>query len=303
MKICSFLPSATEILYALDLGDSVAGVTYECDFPEPARQKTVVVNTRLAPSTRAAEMDRQVSEFMARGESLYRIETELLKKIQPDLIITQDLCRVCAASPGDLDATLAVLPRAPAVVNLNPRTLDDVWSDVLTVGRATGRSARAEAVVAELRRRVDAVERAVASVKSRPRVLCLEWLDPPFIAGHWVPDMVARAGGVDVLGRTAEPGYRADGREILESQPEVIVIMPCGYHLRQAVEEFRDTHFPPSWMEMPAVAERRVFAVDASSYFSRPGPRLAEGAEILAHLCHPTLVAKPAAPDAIASLN
>jgi iron complex transport system substrate-binding protein len=303
VKICSFLPSATEILYALELGESVAGITYECDYPEEARKKPVVVNTRLVASANAADIDRQVNEFMARHESLYRIETELLREIQPDLIVTQDLCRVCAASPGDLGSALAFLPRVPEVVNLNPHTLDDVWNDVLTVGRATGRGERAEAVVAQLRGRVEAVEHAMAGVKARPHVLCLEWLAPPFIAGHWVPEMVARAGGVDVLGRAGESSYPIEWREILHSKPEVIVIMPCGYHLRQAMEEFQRTHLPPSWMELPAVADGRVFVVDASSYFSRPGPRLADGVEILAHLCHPGRVAMPAAPEAMARLS
>jgi iron complex transport system substrate-binding protein len=303
VKICSFLPSATEILYALNLGDNVSGVTYECDYPEEARLKPVVVNTRLAHSTDPQEINRQVSEFMAKHESLYRIETDLLCKIQPDLIVTQDLCRVCAASPGDLASALAVLPRAPEVLNLNPHTLDDVWNDVFAVAKFTGRGARADTLVAQLRARVEAIGRVVAGVKARPRVLCLEWLDPAFIAGHWVPEMVERAGGMDVLGRVGEAGFRAEWQDILRSKPEVIVIMPCGYHLKEAVAEFQGIHFPSSWMELPAVIAGRVFAVDASSYFSRPGPRLADGVEILAHLCHPGCVAKPALPDAITCLS
>ncbi len=303
VRICSFLPSATEILYALGLGESVAGVTYECDFPEEARRKPVVVNTRLAPSASAAVIDRQVSEFMARGESIYRIETELLGKIQPDLIVTQDLCRVCAASPGDLGLALAALPQQPEVLSLNPRNLDDVWSDILSVGRATGRNDSALKIVEEIRRRVSGVEHAVSSAAARSRVLCLEWLDPPFIGGHWVPDMVERAGGLDVLGHTGEPGYRVDWERVLAAQPEVVVVMPCGYHLKETVEEFRKVHLPEGWEELPAVSNGRVFAVDASSYFSRPGPRLANGVEILAHLFHPDRVSKPAIDNAFALLN
>ncbi len=303
MKICSFLPSATEIVYALGLGESLVGITYECDYPEEARQKTIVVNTRLKPSADPADIDRQVSEFMARGESLYRIETGILKEIQPDLIVTQDLCHVCAASPDDLGSALSVLPRAPKVINLNPRTLEDVWNDVLTVGRAAGCEEQAQAVVAGLRGRVQAVERAVAAAPSRPRVLCLEWLDPPCIAGHWVPEMVERAGGEDVLGRTGEPGYRGDLTSIIQSAPDVIVVMPCGYHLREAVEQFRGTHFPPGWPNLPAVAQGRVYVTDASSYFSRPGPRLAGGVEILGHILHPDRVPKPALADALARVT
>ncbi len=299
MKICSFLPSATEIIYELGLGESLAGITYECDFPAEALRKTIVVNTRLKPSKDPAEISRQVSEFMARGESLYRIETEVLKQIQPDLIVTQDLCHVCAASPGDLGSALSVLPRAPQVINLNPRTLEDVWNDIITVGKAAGRSEQAEAVVAGLRTRVNAVERAVAGASTRPRVLCLEWLDPPFIGGHWVPEMVERAGGKDVLGQAGQPGYRGDWKGIMQSQPDVIVIMPCGYHLREASEQFRSTHFPPGWKDLLAVNEGRVFVVDASSYFSRPGPRLAGGVELLAHMIHPDRVPPPAFPQAL----
>lgn len=303
MRICSFLPSATEILYALGLADSVAGVTYECDFPEEARRKTVVVNTRLAPSATAAGIDRQVNEFMARGESICRIETELLGKIQPGLIVTQDLCRVCAASPGDLALALAALPQQPEILSLNPRNLDDVWNDILSVGRATGRNDSALKIVEEIRRRVSAVEQAVSSVVARPRALCLEWLDPPFIAGHWVPDMVERAGGVDVLGRTGEPGTRVDWERVLAAQPEVVVVMPCGYHLKETVEEFRNVRVPQGWKDLPAVSSGRVFAVDASSYFSRPGPRLADGVEILAHLFHPDRASKPAIDNALAPLS
>jgi iron complex transport system substrate-binding protein len=302
MRICSFLPSATEILYALDLGDSIAGITYECDFPEAARLKPVVVNTRLSPSTDAADIDRQVRQFMARQESLYRIETGLLREIQPDLIVTQDLCHVCAASPGDLGSALATLDRKPQVLSLNPTALEGVWNDVLSIGKATGRVAQAERVVAGLRQRVAAVEKQVAGLH-RPRVVCLEWLDPPFIAGHWVPEMVALAGGADVIGKAGRPSSREEWRNIFDAKPDVIVIMPCGYHLQQAVEEFTRFHFPPSWTELPAVAARRVFVVDATSYFSRPGPRLADGVEILAHLFHPERVPRPAATDAMALIS
>ncbi len=296
MRICSFLPSATEIVYALGLGGSLSGVTYECDYPPEARQKTVVVNTALDHSSNSGEIDRQVSEFMGRGESLYQIDLKALQQIQPDLIITQDLCRVCAASPGDLGHALTTLPRAPQVLSLNPRNLADVWNDIITVGEATGRGNEARALVEELGRRVAAVERAVSSASERPRLLCLEWLDPPFVGGHWVPEMVGRAGGTDVLGRTGEPGFRVAWQQVLATKPDVIVAMPCGYNLERTLEEFKSVPFPSGWKELAAVRRGRVFAVDGSSYFSRPGPRLATGVEILAHAIHPELA--PAAPPA-----
>lgn len=275
------------MLFALGLGESVAGITYACDYPPEARAKSVVVNTRLPHSSSAGEIDRRVSEFMARGESLYEIDLKVLQTIQPDLIITQDLCHVCAASPGDLAASLANLPREPRVLSLNPHTLGDVWDDIRSVGQATGRGAQAEVLATQLERRVAAVEQATADVKERPRVLCLEWLDPPFIAGHWVPEMVARAGGTDVLGRVGEPGFRSEWDKVLGSQPDIVVVVPCGYNLDQTVREFKTFRFPAGWNTLPAVRNKRVFAADPSSYFSRPGPRLADGTEILACIFHP----------------
>ncbi len=255
--------------------------------PHEAREKKVVVHTRLRHTSSAAEIDGQVSEFMARGESLYQIDIEALRGIRPDLIVTQDLCRVCAASPGDLAEALAALPRAPQVLSLNPRRLSDVWDDIRAVGEATGRRPQARAVVEELERRLAVVEKAVLAATQRPRVLCLEWLDPPFVAGHWVPEMVERAGGIDVMGRIGEPGFRAAWEKVLAAQPDVVVAMPCGYGLERTVDELKATSFPPGWTDLPAVREGRVFAVDPSSYFSRPGPRLATGVEILAYVCHP----------------
>ncbi len=286
MRIVSMLPSATEILFALGLGDAVAGVTFECDFPPEARSKPIVVRTRLPEALSAEEIDRRVAEFVSRGESLYSIDADALRAIEPDLVVTQDLCHVCAASPQDLGAALAALPQMPSVLSLNPKTLADVWHDVLTVGAATGKATEARALAAELERRVAAVEAAVAGTRERPRVLCMEWLDPPYTGGHWVPEMVARAGGSDLLGRAGEPSFRVRWEEILAARPEVIVVMPCGYHLEQVKQQFAATRLPAGWGDLPAVRNGRVFAVDASSYFSRPGPRLATGVEILARAIH-----------------
>ncbi len=302
MRICSFLPSATEILFGLGLGDSVVGVTHECDFPPEARQKRVVVRGRLPKGLSAGEIDRRVTDSMARGESLYVVDALALSELRPDLIITQDLCRVCAASPDDLGSALAALASVPRTISLNPRTLGDIWNDIRAIGRVTERESEAQRLAEECRRRVETVEKAVAQAHARPRTLCLEWLDPPFIAGHWVPEMVAKARGTDVLGKMGEPGYRADWEMVLRSQPEVIVIMPCGYHLREAVEEFRGMSFPPGWNALPAVRAGRVYAVDATSYFSRPGPRLAQGVEILAAAIHPGIFTDAIPTEALASL-
>lgn len=299
MRICSFLPSATEILCALGMGESLAGVTYECDHPPEARGKPVVVHTRLPHFSGSAEIHQQVSEFMSRGESLYRVDLDELRKIEPDLIVTQDLCRVCAASPGDLNEALACLPRTPRVLCLNPRGLADVWGDIRMVGAAAGRAAEGEALARDLERRVAAVGKAVASTPVRPRVLALEWLDPPFIAGHWVPEMVACAGGIDVLGKAGEPGFQTTWDKVLNAKPEVIVVMPCGYHLPEVLKEFRKTQFPSGWGDLPAVRNGKVYAVDASSYYSRPGPRLAAGVEVLADILHPGCASAPPPRDAV----
>jgi iron complex transport system substrate-binding protein len=285
MKICSLLPSATEILFALGLGDQVAGVSHECDFPPEARSKPVLIKSRITHTESAAAIDSQVREFLARGESLYSVDFEMLRAIEPDLIVTQDLCHVCAATPDDLGAALAHLERQPRVVTLNPHSLADVCADIRAVGDATDRAAQAQALIAEFERNIAQVECTVAGL-DRPRVLCLEWLDPPYVAGHWVPEMVKRAGGIDVLGRAGTPSFRVEWGAVLAARPEVVVIMPCGYSLASADEEFRKLTLPDGWKDLPAVRDGRVFAVEASGYFSRPGPRLADGLAILANAIH-----------------
>jgi iron complex transport system substrate-binding protein len=290
MRICSFLPSATETLYALGLGDSVVGVTFECDFPPEARAKRVLVHSRLRGSQDAGEIDREVGEFVARGESLYAVDEAALRDAAPDLVVTQELCHVCASTPGDLASSLALLPRAPQVLSLGAQTLAGVWKDIRNLGAATGRGTQAEQLVRELERRLATVEQAVAADANRPRVVCLDWLDPPFVAGHWVPEMVALAGGIDALGEPGEPAFRTTWENVLNVEPEVILMMPCGYHLEGVFGELEKTKLPEGWNTLPAARDGRVFAVDASSYFSRPGPRLATGVEILAAVLHPDYV-------------
>jgi iron complex transport system substrate-binding protein len=289
MQICSLLPSATEILYALSLGDSVASVTHECDFPPEAARKPALIRPRVDPHAKPAEIDRQVTELVARGESIYAVDAELLARLAPDLIITQHLCHVCAASPDDLAAALTQLPKLPRVLTLTPHSLGDVWQDICRVGEATGNLRDAQSLAAKLAARVAATAAKAKSAFSRPRVLCLEWLEPFYIGGHWVPEMVEMAGGEDVLGRAGEPSFRATAEEIVKTNPEIIIVMPCGYSARRAATEFDWAQVPTRWRDFPAIRERRVFAVDANSYFSRPGPRLADGVDLLAHIFNPEL--------------
>jgi iron complex transport system substrate-binding protein len=285
MKICSLLPSATEILFALGLGDQVAGVSHECDFPPEARSKPVLIKSRISHTESAVAIDKQVREFLERGESLYSVDFEMLRAIEPDLIVTQDLCHVCAATPDDLGAALAHLERQPRVVTLNPHSLADVCADIRAVGEATGRTEQANALVTQFERGITSVEDSVAGF-ARPRVLCLEWLDPAYVAGHWVPEMVERAGGVDVLGLARKPSFRVDWGTVITARPEVVVVMPCGYSLAAAEKEFRNMPLPSGWKDLPAVRDGRVFVVEAAGYFSRPGPRLARGLAVLAGAIH-----------------
>ncbi|MGH9500539.1 MAG: cobalamin-binding protein [Terriglobales bacterium] len=282
MRICSFLPSATETLFALGLGDCVAGITYECDYPAEARLKPVVVFSNLQPALGEREIDRKVKDSSATGQSLYRVDAEKLRSLAPDLIITQDLCHVCAASPNDLAALLAGLTPRPEVLCLNSHTVAEVLKDVLKVGIAAGYAVEAQRLVARLKGQI--AEAGSQRSADAPRVLCLEWLDPPFVAGHWVPEMVALAGGIDVLGKAGEPGREVDWQTIAESDPDAILAMPCGFHTQEVEAELKKAPFPAEWQRLRAVRNDRVFAVDASSYFSRPGPRIAEGVTVLAGL-------------------
>ncbi len=291
MRIVSLLPSATEILYALGVGDQVVGITHECDFPPEVHGKPALIKPRVDPTAAPAEIDRQVSELVARGESIYAVDANLLASLAPDLIVTQDLCHVCAASPDDLATALTRFVRPPRVLTLTPHSLDDVWQDIIRAGDATNTSPRAEALAARLKAKVQAVASATAQAATqpavRPRVACLEWLDPFYVGGHWVPEMVEIAGGDDVLGRAGHPSFKVSADDIAQSNADVIVVMLCGYDAKRNAQEFTAAKLPPSWENLPAIRNRRIFAVDANSYFSRPGPRLADGVQLLAHLFNP----------------
>ena len=287
VKIVSLLPSATEIVYALDLGDELCGVTFECDHPAEARTKPVVSGTRLTADDTgsAAAIDDAVRATVAAGESLYTLDAERIRTIQPDLILAQDLCRVCAVPSSAVDDALAVLGCDANVLSLDPSSLDDVIACVGAVGAATGRAAHADAVMAQLRARVDLVHNKVAALAA-PRVLALEWSDPPFSAGHWVPDMIEAAGGVPVLAHPHEPSQRLDWRDIAHADIDTVVFMPCGYDLARAVDEGRCLA-----ARAELAAARNVWAVHGNAYFSRPGPRVVDGVELLAALLHPDAVA------------
>jgi iron complex transport system substrate-binding protein len=291
MRIVSLLPAATEILYAVGAGDSVVGVTHECDFPAEAAKKPALIRPRIDPSALPAEIDRQVRELVGRRENIYALDSELLLRLQPEFVVSQDLCDVCAISADDLVAALSRFPAGsrPRVVSFSPHTLAEVWKGIREIGEAAGRESEGRALAEQLALEVTAM-RAMAESSPRPRVLCLEWFDPPYVAGHWVPEMVRLAGGTDVLGREGTPSFRIQWEEVISAQPEIVVLMSCGYNLERNINVWRSTKLPPRWDEIPAVRNDRVYAVDANANFSRPGPRLSEGVALLASLLHPTRV-------------
>jgi iron complex transport system substrate-binding protein len=287
MRIASLVPSATEALFALGLGDSVVAVTHECDHPAAAARLPKLTASVIAEGLPPAEIDARVREVTARGESLYRLDAATLAELEPDLIVTQALCAVCAVSYDDVRAIAAGLPGAPAVLSLDPETLGEVLDDHLRLAEAAGQPERGPRLLAELRARLAAIDEAVAGAP-RPRVAALEWLDPVYAGGHWVPEMIARAGGEDAVGRPGEKSRVVGWEAVAAAAPEVVVVMPCGLYVDEAADQAR-----AEGERLRSLGARRVVAVDAASSFSRPGPRLVDGVELLAHLLHPALVAAP----------
>jgi iron complex transport system substrate-binding protein len=307
MRVVSLLPSATEILFALGFDREIVGVSHECDFPPRARTKTIVIHSRIDKDAGPLEIDRQVREYVARGESLYAVDAEALQELAPDLIVTQDLCHVCAASPDDLATALAKFDARPEVLCLNPQDLGDVWRDILWVGEETGRGWQAEKLVEEIGEKLgtlqEQIEAAPSAHKAPPRVAFLEWLQPIYVGGHWVPEMIELVGGQDVFGTKKTPSFRVTMEEVIDAAPDVVLVAPCGYTAQQATEEFRGMQLPDGWHDISAVRNGQVYALEANSYFSRPGPRLVTGLEILAKVLHPQVKVSHEAESTIHSLS
>ena len=291
MRIVSLLPSATEILFALGFDSEIVGVSHECDYPPQARTKRVVIQSRIPKDASPSEIDRLVREYVSRGESLYAVDAQALEELAPDLIVTQDLCHVCAASPDDLGAALARFAERPEVLCLNPQDLGDVWRDILWVGEETCRGRAAETLLEEIGERLGHLQEAVAEASNSvaPRVAFLEWLQPFYVGGHWVPEMIELAGGHDALGRIHTPSFRVTLEEIVAAAPDVILISPCGYSAQKARDEYGSMAHSKEWNALPAVQRGQVYALEANSYFSRPGPRLITGIEALARILHPEI--------------
>ena len=284
LRICSLLPSATEILYSLGLADQVVAVTHECDFPAAVRSLPHVTRDVLPGGLSAREIDDAVRERTERGDAIYALDSDRLHDLEPDLIVTQRLCPVCAVSYDDVQAVAREIPTQPKVVALDPHTLGESFGDVRTIAQLTDSREAALTLIASQRARVDAVRVAVRAAERVP-VAAIEWLDPVFVAGHWTPQIVELAGGIDVLGFAGERSEQATWEMVAAAAPRVVVCMPCGYDAERSHEEAL-AHADA----LRTVGAERIVAVDAAAYFSRPGPRLVDGLELMAHILHPDLV-------------
>jgi iron complex transport system substrate-binding protein len=291
MRIVSLVPSATEMLFALGLGDEVTAVTHECDHPPEARELPRVTRDIIGPGLSAAEIDRAVRDLAEDGKAIYELDEHALERLQPDLIVTQALCAVCAVSYDDVKAVAERLDSKPEVISLDPHTLGEVLGDVRTLAEATDARDAGVALVQDAASRIDRVRLAVRASAPVP-VIALEWLDPVYTAGHWTPQLIEYAGGLDVLGMTGEHSERHSWEEVAAARPEIAIVMPCGFDAERAAEEAYD-HAD----ELEEIGVRRVVAVDAAAYYSRPGPRLIEGLELMAHVLHPDRL--PEAPAAV----
>ena len=287
MRIASLLPSATEIAFALGLGDQVIAVSHECDYPPEASDRPVLTKSAFHEKIhRSLQVDREVEK---RGGDIYEIDEKLLEKLQPDLILTQELCAVCAVSYTKVKEAARVLDADTKIISLEPTSLEEIVDNILLVGRITDKLARAQELVSQLLSRIHAVKSKTLNLKSRPRVFFMEWLHPPWAGGHWIPQMVDYAGGVEGLGRLGKPSHRIEWSEVLDYQPEIIVLSPCGFDLNGVVDELQELESYREWNRIPAYKSRSIYAVNASAYFSRPGPRIVKGLEILAQIIHPEL--------------
>jgi iron complex transport system substrate-binding protein len=303
MRICSLLPSATEIVFALGLGDSLVAVSHECDFPAAARRLPKITRSNIPDGLSSGEIDRFVTSALADTGSLYTLDVDLLEKLAPDIVITQALCDVCAVATDHLDEALASLSKRPRVVSLNAQSLEGILQDIQTAAAALGRPEQGVRLVARLRQRIDAVANKTRAVSHRPKVFCMEWVDPPYCGGHWMTELVEIAGGRDDLAVRHKPSYRIEWQAVHQFAPEIIVLTCCGYDLERCTKEAKRLLDRPDTRMLPAVCSGAVFATDSSAYFARPGPRIVESVEILAHIIHPELFAPPKLPNAFCQVD
>ncbi len=297
MRICSLLPSATEIAFALGLGDQVVAVSDECDYPREATMRPVLTKSALHQTIhRSVEVDREVQE---RGGDLYEIDEKLLETLNPDLVLTQELCHVCAVSYTRVKKAARVLDADTKIVSLEPSNIEEIADNILLVGKMTGRHVEAETLASGILERKHAVKEKTKSVRHRPRVFFMEWLESPWVGGHWIPEMISDAGGEDGLGHPNQPSYKTSWDKVVDYQPEIIVLSPCGFDANQVLKQASAIAAYHGWEQIPAFRESRIYAVNASAYFSRPGPRIVDGLEILGHIIHPEIFPNNPHPESI----
>jgi len=303
MRICSLLPSGTEIVFALDLGDQLVAVTHECDVPARAGTIPIITRSTFDQATRGSrDIHNHVTEAMHRGSSIYSLDRELLERLDPNLILTQELCEVCAISYEEVVKAVhrleVTLPGKRTILSLEPHDLAGVLHSIEQVGDAAGVHERASALVQTLRDRIKHIASMAHAAPIQPRVFAMEWLDPPFTAGHWVPEMIRLAGGRDEMSREGTPSVQVSWEEIARYDPDILVLMPCSFSLERTINEFAALHVPEAWHHLQAVKSARVYAVEGATYFSRSGPRTVDGLQILAEIMHPELFPRTSPPNA-----
>jgi iron complex transport system substrate-binding protein len=303
MRICSLLPSATEMVFALGMGDSLVGITHECDYPPQAARIPHVTRSNIPQGLSSSEIDQMVSSNLSTQGTLYELDQRLLDELAPDLILTQRLCDVCAVAYDKVQEVAHSLRSHPKVVNLEPHELEDILANIQTVGSLIGAEERAGKVIASLRQRIAAIEEKTKRLTSRPRVFCMEWVNPPYYGGHWMKTLVQIAGGVDELAKAGRPSTRIEWERVLEFSPEIMVLTCCGYKLPRVIQEAETLASFPGFHELPAAKSNRIFATNGSDYFSRPGPRIVDSLEILVHLVHPELFPAPPLEQAFAAVD
>jgi iron complex transport system substrate-binding protein len=290
VRVVSLLPAATEIVAALGRADWLVGVSHECDYPSEVKSRPPVTRCEIyGKGLSSADVDGWVNCELAAGRPLYTLDADLLRALEPDVILTQQLCDVCAIDYGSVSAFAASLPKRPRIVNLEPSSPAEIFDDIERVAAALGEVDRGPALVASLRQRVDRIRARVAKATTRPRCCHLEWIDPLFCSGHWTPELIEMAGATDPLGRKGLPSIRVAWEQVLEAQPEILVLACCGYDTERTVEDLEILKRQPGWNTLPAVSRHQVYAVDGSAYFSRPGPRIVDSLEMLAEIAHPEL--------------
>jgi len=303
VRVCSLLPSATEMVCALGAQESLVGVTHECDFPAGVERIRKVTRSRIPGNLPSREIDATVRTSLQDGGTLYELDMEALEDLQPDLVITQRLCDVCAVAFDSVQEAVGSLKSRPQVINLEPSSVAEIFDCIRHVARAMDRAEAGENVVAALERRVETVRQKTTGLAERPRVFCMEWVDPPFCGGHWMKELVDLAGGRDELANPRWPSRRIEWRRVQEFSPEVIVLTCCGFELQRCMREGEILAGFEGALELPAARNGRVYATNGSAYFSRPGPRIVESLEILAHLIRPEIFAAPDLPQAFAAID